>query len=1718
MVNASSPASSGPAGSQFEGQVGAHYLLSLLAGTEPRGLPGTSIDTVQFQRAAEGHPLDDVIVHAHDESGHNAVLEIQVKRSITFSPSDAVFRGVVSQIADAARRPDFETTRYQLAIATARNSWKINGAYQEVLTWARQLGDAAIFMDRLARPGSANEDMRTFVETFRTHLDTADAPNDDETVWRLLRRLQILVFDFAALGSASEALAKERCIRVLHPDHAEHADSLWTNLIELALQIAASGGDRTREQLVTDLNQRSFRIAGERRFRTARRALAEASRHALADIDDSVSGARLNRYQKIAAVHTALDSGRFIEIRGDAGVGKSGVLKHFASQTATEANVIVLAHGRTIPNGWTAMRGVLGFDGTAHDLLSDLASDGAAILFLDNLDSFTESEQRTVVDLVREAATVPGISVVATARRSFGVDEPSWLPTDAIFELGYAEPVLIGELTDLEVEELRHAAPPLAPILATGHPARDVTRNLFRLARLVNHPAGDPIPRTEIDMADQWWESADGPRDHLHRDRSRVLRSLGEQALSQIDFLDVSESPALAVDALIQSETLRDHGNDKVSFQHDVLREWAIANVLVSDPSMIERLSFDRPVSAASQRGMELAARYRLEQSVDITEWQILLDRVSRADVHGSWRRAVLLALVRSEVANDLLTRAAGALLHDGARMLRELIRIIIAVDVQPASQVLAAAGFDPATIPASINAPVGPSWHRLIFWLLSLGGDLPPRAIPDVVDLYTSWSVGTIGVDPLTPALLQWLYQWLIEVEAAHHADLHHRRLAFGGELDHERIRSLESDLRMGFLLFCNQTPELAGRYLRSLRQYHRNEEIVRNILKFRGTLAQAAPEELAELTAATLISRPSRNDHYSRGELERPFGFLDNLFLPASPAQGPFFDLLVHAPQSGLVLIRRLVDHATSFYSGGEEYGDDSITISLPDGARVFPWQRSYAWSRDGSGAPCVTSALMALEAWAHRRIDAGEDFDTVLSDVLGSPPAPAAYLLVAVDLLLSHWPASRQSAVPFAACPELLCIDRERHVHDRIEYPDFFGLRELQKEPVGTASVGDLNNRASRRVTLEQLLYRFAFGPEDLRERLTRLLRDATARRGPPDSSSDLGDPRLMVTHAMNLADPSNWREVSVMQDDGTEAVAREYVPPETEQAHLAPLQEAARGSQLDANMQAALGLALDDPSRSSPELVLAAITWAQESAGSREHTEADADANWMREQALVTAAMILMRDGEDRLRAEHSGWAQHIFAEALRKDGDPVYRFRSGIRYNPIAIAFVGMAHALEDGASEQDLRNLLESAARDDSAAAHGFSAVANVLSSFDEQLPPAILRCAFQASVRPSRSRDTTEEEVEARGERLRQRLDAAIHSELAWLTGKGPEPNWPTFPSEPLRPRPRLRLPGGPRRAREAPAPQQVSPDERVDHQAAALWLSNCARLFDVTARPWLLQLTRQYGPWTATANGAGLEAHDEIDHEPSEWNHAYLLLLTHCIPGLTPPEIAELALGPIASLPDEPFFDIVTDLLRCIDSVFFNDQCIDEAVAVGIRSELSKRLMESNGWKRLAGSESASIEMHIGPAIGAFFFNDHGFTQPAKCYLLPKGIERVAPFLPVLADLVARGPSLFGAIVTLNLLEVAPNTAHLRFLVAATATWLEAFPNADAFWVDYGIGRRVCALMKNLRDQDPTILDSDETVQNRVGRLLTAMISLGIPDAARLEEALATRTQSGR
>jgi hypothetical protein len=587
----------------------------MLVGAEPRGLPGAIIDRVEFQRAAEGRPLDDVIVRAHDTLGRPGVLEVQVTRTLTFAPEDPIFREVVGQIAKAIQREDFWAIRYELAVATAKGSRKIDGAYQDVLRWAREVESAEVFFQRLRREGSANDDMRAFVRTFRTHLQEAGVACNDDLVWRLLGRLWIMTFDFTAVGSASEALAIERAARALHPDDTPRASSLWAHLVELGIGTASVGGARTLAELTDDVAARAYRLAGQRRFATARAALIESSRNALADIGDRIGDATLSRTARLAQLREALDRGRYLEIQGDAGVGKSGLLKVLAEQVETEAGIIVLSPGRTPLRGWTAMRAEIGFDGTARELLVDMAGDGAVVIFLDNMDQFTLEERSTAIDLIRTASEVPGVSVVATARRPSSPEDRSWLPAAALARLGDTGPVVVGELEDAEIAELRLAAPRLVPLLSNTHPARDVVRNLYRLGRLAARAAAEPAPRTEIEMAAQWWETADGAHDVDHRDRSRILRAFAHQALAGSGPIDASGQPSRALDQLVSSESLRDLGGDRFAFRHDVLRDWAVANLLSEDQAPIERLPLHLPIPATLARGIELCARIAIERS-----------------------------------------------------------------------------------------------------------------------------------------------------------------------------------------------------------------------------------------------------------------------------------------------------------------------------------------------------------------------------------------------------------------------------------------------------------------------------------------------------------------------------------------------------------------------------------------------------------------------------------------------------------------------------------------------------------------------------------------------------------------------------------------------------------------------------------------------------------------------------------------------------------------------------------------------------------------------------------------------------------------------------------------------------------------------------------------------------------------------------------------------
>src|SRR5690606_39059689 len=124
---------------------------------------------------------------------------------------------------------------------------------------------------------------------------------------------------------------------------------------------------------------------------------------------------QLPRLKAVEALDLALDQHRFVEIRGGAGVGKSAVLKHVAERIAAQANVLVLDPVSTPEGGWPALAQTLDLQATTQEFLGDLATSGGGVVFIDSLEMFTSpARRRTVNDLLREIATIEGLSVVAT--------------------------------------------------------------------------------------------------------------------------------------------------------------------------------------------------------------------------------------------------------------------------------------------------------------------------------------------------------------------------------------------------------------------------------------------------------------------------------------------------------------------------------------------------------------------------------------------------------------------------------------------------------------------------------------------------------------------------------------------------------------------------------------------------------------------------------------------------------------------------------------------------------------------------------------------------------------------------------------------------------------------------------------------------------------------------------------------------------------------------------------------------------------------------------------------------------------------------------------------------------------------------------------------------------------------------------------------------------
>ncbi|MEW8129650.1 MAG: hypothetical protein AB2758_11385 [Candidatus Thiodiazotropha endolucinida] len=1714
-----SPASAGPSGALLESHVGAQYLLPLLSGGEARGLPGVVVTRVAFQRTAFGHPMDDIIVSGYDSRGYPATLEIQAKRTITFTASDKIFADVVAMACQAMDKDEFKSTRYELAVAISRTSTKIEQHIQEVLKWARDYQNPIDFFRRLKQPGAANKKLE-FVEVFRSHMHTAGAEYDDIAVWQLLSHLQVLAFDLEHTGSICTLLAHDRCALQLAPQDAGRASELWNTLQSIAFKVDSDGGDLDATTLRNRLtSENGYRLAGDRRLHVTRERLAEATESALSDISLHVHDVRIDRGYYADAARSALEHGRYLEILGAGGVGKSGILKDLAQQISIESRIIVIAPNRTPKGGWQALQAQLGCDANARELLTDLAGDGGGTLFIDSLDRFDDPEQQaTVVDLIRAAAQVEGFYVIITARLDFDADARAWLPTNELEELHKVPSLIIGELSNEEVTWLQDKDSTLAALLRHGHPAEKLARNLFRLKRLTRNVAiENTTPFSEAQMAWQWWITGDAEDSRGRLERRRVLWSLAVHSLASSTPMDTCDSPAEAITGLTESGSLRGLSTVLVEPTHDVLRDWAIGCLLHEEPEHLATMDLEEPASMRLIRGVELAARLHVEIDGNPAAWRALLDRVSTSNNHGSWRRAVLLALARSERALESLTRCLPALSTDNEESLADLVRAAITVDSQPAAPIFTALGFDTSKLTDDFVAPQGPTWLNLITWSYAIGDHLPHTAIPQLVELYTRWCIALRGFDKWSPLLVKRLYQWLVEVEARNHpvTSSFSEYLAVKEAPGLSMTTAQENDLRTAFLSWCKLCPAEAESYLQSVTNHPQRHSLFRQLLPFIGTAPAAAPHAVTNLFLQVLTEGDNEKEN-QLSSIRDVFMAWDHHYYPASPARAPFLDLLQANKVEGLRLVRSVVTHAVRRRSHDRGPGDNCIEIQFPSGRRSFPWLQSYMWARS-QDSYIVASALMALEAWSHLRIENGEPIQTVIDDILGSKGSPAAYLLVAIDIMLSHWPKTREHLYPFAASAELLAIDRHRFAYDTVTSNTSL-TTWVHPEPASAVRLDNLLRRPSRHTPLDAVLHDYGLhGPNEMRKMMQQALHEEAAKIGAPDhNSSGMADPRIAAMRAINMLDEANY-VMGVMDKDRQPTI--EYVPPADEERLLTELKKKSEQNSAEIAIRGQIMRSLTEPC-CSEQLLEQGVHWAKrDPLASHAHSDKD-ELEWIERTRLIVAALV-MRDGTRDLRIAHSDWAHAELLEAAMREPDDS-GYTEQLPFNESAIAAVGFMGTYRVNPEIEVLTHLLQLASKLGTGMASVLHADLAAKRPMRPELTRSLVRLGLASAIYAVPLRDDVDfnniddyrarqqAQKSARKEVEQKRRQNLVAAELDWHAGVSPEPSWPEMPDPSL---PKVRHATLLRKSQPA---QKRTPLQSGEYALAAApaaqWLSLAVELWRATNPKLLCELVLHCWPWTAGANGVNCEPNEEPSELAFEWNNAYFAAAISAALSNDDASIEEYVYHPLAQLPEQRFLDAVEAVLHALDQLWLEQEMVSDNMAVSIREDLAKRLAATRLWHNLVSELSVSIEIHLAGAVAAMFMAKHNWGREPRCYVLPPGVARTDLLLPILTQLTEEAAgSTFVAITFLGLLEVEPNAKRLIFVARSVSAWWQVQGTNSEFWIDYKVGPRLCDWIDRAVLDVPassTVLNSKELTE-----IVDILMQCGTPLAMALEKRLEAR-----
>lgn len=708
---------------------------------------------------------------------------------------------------------------------------------------------------------------------------------------------------------------------------------------------------------------------------------------------------KIDRSSIVTRLKDTLAKSPLVIVSGEAGVGKTAVVKDFFAEVKGVAPMFVFKATEFNITGVNQLFKDYG-EFTLLDLINEYKYTPEKYIVIDSAEKLSDIERPEVFQEFLSTLRKNGWKMTFTTRLGY-LDDLKYAFIQ-VYNVAF-EPLNVPNLTEDELSALseRHKF-----AIPKNERLRGLLRNPFHLDEYLRIKPKGAVDISYADFKDAIWKAriakSSYRKNNAHRRREECFLSIArERAASGRFFVTVEDSnealQQLESDEIIKFDT--NHGGHFVT--HDIYEEWALDKI-------IERAfhaSTDHEVfyqAIGSSLAIRRAFRSWISEKLaanDAEAIKLIDATVNGEHIERHWKDEVIVAVLLSEHARTFVDQFEEELLKVPEKVVEQgvsskyvqsflvhykyedrllhkmlfLLRIACKEIDQNFLRMLGVSEDGAIALSTFITKPKGPGWHHVIEFINEHKEGLGLMYMHVILPALDDWTrCAKTGETTKAAGQIALFYYNELTKDDGHlpygSRDETKERLIrtilnASGEI-HEELRAIFDEV------VTKKDTSHRGRY------YELVSAALSDITES-GIIAQNLPDEVMALANLFWFYTPPKKDGWFsdyRNDIEQYFDLASNHhdYYPASAFQTPTFRLLQVAPQKAVDFILAFTNKSVEYFAKSEfaEHEVHEVEVFMDDSGeplKQYASGRLWALYRGGQAAPTLLESMhMALEKW--------------------------------------------------------------------------------------------------------------------------------------------------------------------------------------------------------------------------------------------------------------------------------------------------------------------------------------------------------------------------------------------------------------------------------------------------------------------------------------------------------------------------------------------------------------------------------------------------------------------------------------------------------------------------------------------------------------------------------------------------------------------------------